>query len=369
MLKRLMSSTSALVVWAIPSLRRSQGQLTGSEAELANQAASQAHTLSSLTTVASTAAPSIQTAPGFSHLSSLAAQAGPTIAQALPTATTTGSTLGKAAVAVGIAASMAIPTGVAVDRVRDRAAERAAAPVQAETTSPNATASAPSSTTAAPSSPAAAPSTVDALGSGGFDAITGTSGPTVSTTVPTNSTTIAQQPSTTTTTAPAPIVKSPTAPGPEQPAEESPPPATAAPGRLEADALAASYQGPRIYLAGPIRLSVGGRSFAGDLDGKLLVGDPVDPKDREGPRKVEGLGIRLTLGDIVADLQIRGTAVVSTDAGSAVYDLTLDYTLSNAAQLGLEGEGAANLLGRLSIRGENGTLSLEIPAAAGTADS
>ena len=109
MLKRMLTSTSALIVWAIPPLRR-QGQLGGgTSSEVANQAAAQVHGLATIATTAP--APT----SAFTQVSGIIAQAGPAIATAAPAVSTSAPTF-KAAVAMGIAATVAIPAGVAVDR-------------------------------------------------------------------------------------------------------------------------------------------------------------------------------------------------------------------------------------------------------------
>jgi len=362
MLKRMMSSTSALLVWAIPPLRRSQAQLTGSEADVANQAAGQVQAITGLTNIASTAAPSVQTASGFSHLSSLAAQAGPTIAQTLPTVTTSGSTLGKAAVAVGIAASMAIPTGVAVDRARNKPAPPAAAPVldEAEDPAPSAVTASPDTTVAAPSS--SVPDTsVEALASGGPEVLSGTSNDATSTTEASTPTTVAEQPSTTTPSAPVPDgTSTPTEPAEEQPVEETSPPAAPTPGKLTAEGLAVAEAGDRIELSGPIALAVGEYSFTGQVTGKLLIADAGAKS--QGERQVQVSELKLHFDDgTVATLLVSGTAVVTNDAGSTVYGLTLVYDLERAADFGLDDEG--QLTGRLEVKKDQGSLTLDIPGA------
>lgn len=362
MLKRLMSSTSALVVWAIPSLRRSEAPLTGSEAEVANQAASQAHTLASLTNVASSAAPSVQSAPGFSHLSSLAAQAGPSIAQALPTATTTGSTLGKAAVAVGLAASMAIPTGVAVDRVRNKPAP--AASEQLDAASPTSGASTPTTTVVAPTTTIAG--SVGALGLGGAEVLTTTPKTSTSTVTSTPTTVIEQQ--TPTTTAPAPSTGTP-APAPATggtdggtSGEPTPPAPTAGPaGDLTAAALEIVDSGPRLVLSGQLSLVIGASEWTGRLEGRILFGKP-DQKNPQAPVDVDGyLTLRLADGRSFT-LSLAGTAVANAQGSQSAYDLTgTRFRLSNAADLGLAETG--ELKGSLERQGENGRLTIELPGA------
>lgn len=360
MLKRMLTSTSALVVWMIPPLRR-QAQLTGAEAEAANQAAAQVHGLATI--AASAPAPT----QAFNQLSGIIAQAGPAIATAAPAVSSTAPTLGKAAIAVGIAASVAIPAGVAVDRAGEqRPAPAAAAPADDDSSQVAVDApveldrKAPSSQTALPAPIVAASSTGDAT-------VVGAAEPTPTTVVAGTTPTSEPTGATTSPTAdgePAPTTGStPTSPEPSTPpAEEQPPPAAPVagpPGQLSAS-VAITPNGSRLTLAGPLKLEIDGEVIEGQLSGKLLVASVG--KDPQAPRDVERSELFLDLADgSQLVLVVKGTSTVTQDGGTESHALDLIFTLDRAADHGLADTGT--LAGTLAITGDRGELGLAIPGA------
>ncbi|HEY1117069.1 MAG TPA: sigma-70 family RNA polymerase sigma factor [Acidimicrobiales bacterium] len=360
MLKRMLTSTSALGVWMIPPLRR-QAQLGGAEAEAANQAASQRHGLATI--AASAPAPT----QAFTQLSGIIAQAGPALATAAPAVSSTAPTLGKAAIAVGIAASVAIPAGVAVDRAGEqRPAPAAAAPAE-DDSSPVAV-DAPVELDRKPtSSQATLTAPVVAASSTGDPTVIGATQPTptvVAGTTPTSDPTG----STTSPTAggePAPTTGStPTSsePSVSPPAEEQPPPAAPVagpPGQLSAS-VAITPNGSRLTLAGPLKLEIDGEVIEGQLSGKLLVASAG--KDPQAPRDVERSELFLDLADgSQLVLVVKGTSTVTEDAGTESHALDLVFTLDRAADYGLADSGP--LKGTLAITGDRGELGLAIPGA------
>lgn len=371
MLKRMLTSASALVVWAIPPLRR-QASLGGAEAEAANQAAAHVHGLNQLTTIATSAPAPTQ---AFNQVSGLIAQAGPAIATAGPAVSTSAPTLGKAAVAVGIAASMAIPAGVAVDRAReapkDPGTEVAGdefslpapgAPVTPDTSSP---------VVAGSSTPAPAP--VESLAVGDAEVVAGALDSTT-TTAPASSTTTAPAEDDGAAapaeededgTAPPPGEDddgAAPAPGAEEPAPQPPPPSTE-PAQLSADLQVAD--GPRLELSGPMAIAVGDRTVTGDLSGKLAVG-PADDKDPQAPREVEFSTLYVTVDGTTLELQVRGSTTVSDEGEGTLHRLELAYRLIGAEELGLAESGTTT--GTLDVRDGAGSLLLSVPAADGASD-
>ena len=364
MLKRMLSSTSALVVWAIAPLRRGQGTLTGAEADTASQAASQVQTLTGITNVVS-AAPSAH-ASGISQLTGLVAQAAPSIAQAAPAVTSSAPTLGKAAVAVGLAAAAAIPAGVAVERARDKPVPVTAPAADEEDASTDAgdpvEIAAP--TTAADSSTTET-STIEALGSGTPDIVAGgidsTSSTAVDSAPSTTVTTVQPSEPTPTTAPPAPSDggTSPTAPPAEEepPAEEPPPPPS---GELSAD-LTVDPSGARLHLSGPITLDIGGQTRTGTFEGKLMV-DEAAPKDPEGPREVQLSTFQLVFDDgTTLELSISGQAFVYTQGQETIYDLVVRYRLAGGSALALAETG--ELQSRLVTNRDDGGLTMTLPGA------
>jgi len=362
MLKRMLTSTSALIVWAIPPLRR-QTSLTGAEAEAANHAATQAHGLATIASVAP--APT----SAFNQVSGIIAQAGPAIATAAPAVSTTGPTL-KAAVAMGIAATVAIPAGVAVDRAR----EKPVAPVAAEVEDESAAVAVDSpvtlerSTTSGAAPTTSAPSVVGTASTGGSVMVAGSGSVTTSEPSPSTSQPATETDSTTSPTssggtqepAPAPTT-SPTTTAPAPTTSEEPPPAPVAgpPGQLSAS-VTVTTAGHRLVLDGPMKLEVDGKVFAGQLSGKLAVG-PAG-KEPEAPRKVEGSDLYLDLEDgSRLLLKVRGTSVVTSDGDGEQHELDLIFQLDRAAEFGLAADG--ELEGTLVVSGSTGELGLAIPGA------
>lgn len=358
MLRRLMSGTSALVVWAIPPLRRAQVQVADPEA--ASQAAQQVHNLTGITNAVSTVAPS----GGLGQLSTLVAQSGPVIASATPSVMSSGPAF-KAAVAAGLAAAVAIPTGVAVERAREEPKAHVAAPATDDTglEEPGAPVAAGGSAVEDAVSGASVP--VSALSTGG--AVTGD--------VTTPPTTVAADSSTTN----APTAEGPAgedtididegsaptpAPVEQLPAEEEPPPTPvpAAPaGDLTAESLTVTEAGPRLEVAGSMSVVVGDQTHVGRLSGKLLVGD-ADPKDATAPRAIEGT-LHLAFEDgTTADLDFRGTAVVTDRGPSRSHELTVVFRLEGGDALGLAETG--DLTGTFETKGGSGSLTLALPGKA-----
>jgi len=360
MLRRLMSGTSALVVWAIPPLRRAQVQVADPEA--ASQAAQQVHNLTGITNAVSTVAPS----GGLGQLSTLVAQSGPVIASATPSVMSSGPAF-KAAVAAGLAAAVAIPTGVAVERAREEPKAHVAAPAADDTglEEPGAPVTAGGSAVEDAVSGASVP--VSALSTGG--AVTGdvTTPPTV---VPadgsTTSTPTAEAPTTEAPAAGDPIGDGstpPPAPIEEPPAEEepAPTPAPAPAGQLSSGSLVVTEAGPRLEVAGSMSVVVGDQTHVGRLSGKLLVGD-ADPKDATAPRAIEGT-LHLAFEDgTTADLDFRGTAVVTDRGPSRSHELTVVFRLEGGDALGLAETG--DLTGTFETKGGSGSLTLALPGKA-----
>lgn len=362
MLKRMLSGTSGLLVWAIAPLRRTQSQLSGAEAEAASQVTSHAQTLTAVTNVVSTA-PSAP-ASGISQLSTLVAQAGPAIAQAAPTVTSSAPTFGKAAVAVGIAASVAIPTGVAVERARTKPAPVAAPVIDDEASAAPDEPVTVTTTAPAPSTPQT--SVVGALGASApaivGDAVESSTSTTIESTTSTTDTTDQGAGETTTTAPPATPTDGGTAPPAEEPPaeEEPPPPAPAVSGELKAGSLTVTEAGPRVELSGPLSLAIGDRTITGTLAGKVLIGE-ADQKDPEAPRQVEG-SLQLTFEDgNTAELRFAGTAVAYAHGQSQIDDLVVRFALEGGQTLGLAESG--ELRGRLETRKGTGSLTVTIPGA------
>jgi RNA polymerase sigma-70 factor (ECF subfamily) len=362
MLKRMLTSASALVVWAIPPLRR-QTQLGGAEAEAANQAAAQVHGIATI--AASAPAPT----QAFNQVSGIIAQAGPAIATAGPAVSTTAPTL-KAAVAVGIAA-VAIPAGVAVDRAR----EKPVAPVvQVEEESAAPAVDAPVVVErAAEAAPTTVPASVEALAMGeepvtsviSAEPTTSTSTPTeaeASTSTSTSTSTSAPGPSTSTpppadgsqTSAPAP------APAPEpsdEPAPSEPAPTPATPGQVSASITLAEETD---QVSGPVKLEIGDQVLSGQLTGKLTIAEAA-PKS-EGRREVERSTFRLQLDDgRVMELTVRGWSTVTERGNGESHALSLTFLLQGADGLDLATEG--ELRGTFETRHGGGELGLAIPGA------
>jgi RNA polymerase sigma-70 factor, ECF subfamily len=366
MLKRMLTSTSALVVWAIAPLRR-QSQLSGAEAEAANQAAAQVH---GLATIASSAPAPTQ---AFNQLSGIIAQAGPTIATAAPAVSTSGPTL-KAAVAMGIAATVAIPTGVAVDRTRDKAPapiaaevedESAAGPIDAPVPVDRPAAKDATATTVASgavgTASSAEPTIVGSTGDVATDATAPSTSVAPATSEPDAATTDESEPDSDVEDPSAPA----TAPAPEPAAEEEPPPAAPVagpPGQLSAS-VAISPAGNRLQLDGPLELEIDGQVIEGRLSGKLLVG--AAGKDAQAPREVQRSDLFLDLDDGTRlVLVVKGTSTVTTEDGAERHALALTYTLDRAADYGLAEGG--EIEGTLVVTGDRGELGLAIPGATET---
>lgn len=369
MLKRLLTSTSGLVVWAIPPLRR-HAQLGGAETEAANQAAVQVQSLASLTTIATSAPAPIST---FTQVSGIIAQAGPAIATAAPAVSTTAPAL-KAAMAVGIAASMAIPAGVAVDRARekplapfasemsDSVVEAAGAPVIAESAAPEA--ASPSTST---------PVQVEAMSTGPGTVVDTTGTDTGEASTPTTTVTPTSEPTPSTSTTPPPADEAEgetVAPAPEpEPAaepsgEEAPPAAepapTAPPGQLSAS-LTVAPAGERLEVSGPMKLEIGEEVLAGQLTGKLHIA-PADPKDRNGEREVYRSDLTLRLDDgRVLELTVHGFSTVTTHGNSESHALVLTFALQAPEELQLADTGT--LEGTFVTERGAGELGLAIPGA------
>lgn len=359
MLKRMLTSTSALVVWAIPPLRR-QTQLTGAEAEAANQAASQVHSLATI--AASAPAPT----HAFSQVSGIIAQAGPAIATAAPAASSTAPAFGKAAMAVGLAAAAAIPAGVAVDRAREKPApmeERidetaiaaADAPVTVESTAK------PAPSIAVAPAPVTALSSDDGMAGAIADVSTTTAAPTssvppTSDPAPTTSTPSGESESPASSPAPAP--------SDEQPVDPAPTPEPATPGQLSAS-LTVTTVGDELHISGPLSLVVGERTVAGRLEGKIGV-VAADPKNPEAPRQVERSVLFLDLEDGTSlKLTVQGWSTVTTQGSTESHALDLAFMLPDGAAFELAEDG--QLEGTLVVKHGTGELGLALPGA--TSDS
>jgi len=357
MLKRMLTSTSALVVWAIPPLRR-QTQLTGAEVEAANQAASQVH---GIATIAATApAP----AHAFTQVSGIIAQAGPAIATAAPAASSTAPTLGKAAVAVGLAAAAAIPAGVAVDRARETPKEPVAdvAGDESASVAPDAPVVIEDEKAAAATSPSTTVAKVAPLATGEETFAEGPDASTSTTAAP--STTVAPSTSVPSTSTPPPSGES-GAPAPAPPAstpeEEPPPPAPvqAPPGQLSASVTVAPA-GERLDLLGSMTLEIDGEVLSGQFSGKLHLGE-VDPK-AQGQREVHRSVFKLELADgRMLELTVEGGSVVTAQGNHESHALSLRYMLTGAEQFALADFG--DLEGTFVLRKDSGELGLAIPGA------
>jgi len=345
MLKRLMSSTSALVVWAIPPLRRAQVEVTDPDA--AAQAAQQVHHLTGVANAVS----ATTTSSGLGHLSALAAQAGPTIATATPSVLSAGPAM-KAAVAAGLAAAVVIPTGVAVERVVADPEPKVAAPLadDEDTGSPGATVQAPVAAEPETDAPVSA---------------TSTSGPVLQA-PPTSATgSTAESPTgTATPSAPAPSTSVPPAdaepepPTSAPPAAEEPPPAAPVEVGVEADGLTVTDAGHNLAISGPVTFVVDGEAVAATVDGKLNVGD-ADPKDAGAPREVYLSTLRVTFDDgRTHDLSLAGTVVVTDQGNGVTYDLDLAFRFDGGSERGMPEQGT--LAGELARRGDSATLAATI---------
>lgn len=360
MLKRMLTSTSALVVWAIPPLRRTQ--LT--DADAAVHGAQQVHNVTGITNVAS----AVHTTPGFGRLTDIVAQAGPTIAGAAPTVSSSGPAV-KAAVGAALAAAVAIPTGVAVDRAREKPPRHQAAPLLVEepqlsapgdpvVTEPKA---APSSETPVITVPAkmgplsAATATPTDVLTGEGEATTSSTttepAPTTSTSSPSTST----PPSSDTSTPP------PGSSTPPPSAEQPPPPAPApAPptGTLSAGTLQVTDAGAgRVDISGPITLTVGDQTFHGEISGRASVGAAEPKSDR---RSFDG-DLRLTIDGTTYDLKVAGSATVTEQGNTRTLDLDLKFGLPGGGDLGLAEQG--QLTGTLTLGKTTGSLELTMPGA------
>ncbi|HAS09442.1 MAG TPA: hypothetical protein DCS55_02815 [Acidimicrobiaceae bacterium] len=364
MLKRMLTSTSALVVWAIPPLRR-QTQLTGAEAEAANQAAAQVHGIATI--AASAPAP----AHAFTQVSGIIAQAGPAIATAAPAASSTAPAFGKAAMAVGLAAAAAIPAGVAVDRARE---PKAPVDPTTQTSADRSTAAAPSdpvvvdppkTQTSAPSTTAEAGGEVGVLSVGGVADIDSTDAATTDASTSTTAAPSTSVPAEQGATTPPPSAPPSTVPPAEEPVAETPPRPTPDPGAVSAT-LHVTEDGPRLGLDGGITIAVGDASYVGHLSGKLSVG-PADPKNPQAQRQVEVSTLTIVIDGRSFDLMVSGWTTVTEQGNGQLFDLQLNYRLVGAADLGLAETGAAT--GTLDIRHGEGTLSLTLPGADGGAST
>ncbi len=358
MLKRMLTSTSALLVWAIPPLRR-HAQLSGAEAEAANQAASQVHGLATIASVAP--APT----SAFTQVSTIIAQAGPTIATAAPAVSGTAPAFKAAALAVGIAASVAIPAGVAVDRARQEPTAPVAAEVEEESAaasddapvvvdgvaSPDGTDSSPPSSTTEP---------VHALTTGGTSIVDGAEPGTTSTAAP--STTVAPEPEPTTPTSTPPADDGAPAPAPApEPVGETPPPAPVptTPGQLSAAVTVTSVAG-HLELDGPMNLRIGDEVFTGTLTGKVNLAEAGAKS--QGQRQVERSDLTIRLDDgRVLELTVQGWSTVTQQGNGETHELALDFVLEGAPELGLADSGALD--GTLILRHGSGELGLAIPGA------
>ncbi len=362
MLKGLLSSASGLLVWAMAPLRRGTDTV---DADIAAQ------NLANATNIASVAAPVAQSAPAVSQASIFAAQLGPTIAQVAPVVSSSGPSLGKAAVAVGIAVTVAIPTGVAIEK-RMNTPPPVAAPANDDAQSTDPGASVQIVETAAPTTIAAAApvtpttqavaSTVGPLATGEAEILSGADTSTSTTEAPAQTTTTVVPTQDTTTTAPPPADGGGTDGSTDEPvAEETPPPAPPPSGELATRTLTVTEEGPRLALRGDISITVGDRTMAGTLDGKILVGD-ADPKNPQAPREIEAGGITLSWADgTTTTLRLRGTAVVSEQGNKTIHDLSVNFGLDGASALGLAESG--QLTGNLTTGNGGGSLTLTIPGA------
>lgn len=358
MLKRMLTSTSALVVWAIPPLRRTQ--LT--DADAAVQGAQQVHNVTGITNVAS----AVHTTPGFGRLTDMVAQAGPTIAGAAPTVTTSGPAV-KAAVGAALAAAVAIPTGVAVDRAREKPPRQPVAPLlveEPEVAAPGdpvvtekkvASSETPVITVPAKMGPlSAATATPTDVVSGGGEATAGSTttepAPTMSTSSPSTST-----PPTSDTSTPPPSSTPPPATEPPPPSEPAPAPPV---GTLSAGALQVAEAGAgRVDISGPITLQVGDQTFQGEISGRPSIGSPEPKSDRRS----FGGDLRLVIDGTTYDLTVSGSARVTEQGNTRTLDLDLKFGLPGGGELGLVEQG--ELKGTLTLGKTSGSLQLALPAA------
>jgi RNA polymerase sigma factor (sigma-70 family) len=362
MLKRMLSSTSALVVWAIPPLRRTQ--LT--DADAAVHGAQQVHNVTGITNVAAT----VQTTPGFGRLTDIVAQAGPTIAGAAPTVSSSGPAV-KAAVGAALAAAVAIPTGVAVDRAREKPPRQPVAPLLVEdqevaapgdpvvTEKKAASSETPVITVPAKMAPlsSAAATPTDVVAADAGESTTDSSStttepaPTSSTSTPSTST-----PPATDTSTPPPAGSTPPPPA-EQPPPPEPAPAPPA-GTLSAGTLQVAEAGAgRVDISGPITLTVGDRTFQGEISGKPSIGGPEPKSDR---RTFSG-ELRLTIDGTTYDLLVSGSAIVTEQGNTRTLDLDLKFGLPGGGELGLAEGG--QLTGTLTLGKTTGSLELTLPGA------
>jgi RNA polymerase sigma-70 factor, ECF subfamily len=366
MLKRMLTSTSALVVWAIPPLRRAQ---VPADPDAATQAASQVHQVAN---AVSAAAPSVHGTPGLNQLTNLVVHAGPTIATAAPAASSSAPVL-KAAVAAGLAAAVVIPTGVAVERLQ-KPPRHPVAPLVVEDVEAAAPASpaeaVPRSTTTKPAatSTSAVSAQVGALGAGDglISGVTDSTGTESETENLTESTATSEPAPTSSVPDTSDTGSSPSAPPPpaaEEPApvEEQPPAPAPDPGRFSAEGLDVTESGPRLELDGKFRLVVGDQTFTGTLAGRIEIGEP-DARDPSAARTVGLTRIALTFDDgRTATLLFSGTTVVSQQGNTRIHDLVLKFRLEGGSDLGVAESG--DLGGQLVVRGSSGSLALELPGA------
>jgi len=347
MLKRLMSSTSALVLWAIPPLRKAQLQV--SDPDAAAQAAQRVHDLSGVAGVVSTTTSS----GGFGSLTSLVVQAGPTIASVTPAATSSAPAL-KAAAAAAIAAAVVIPTGVAVDRVIDDPQRNTAAPLLEE----DASAGAPSVDVADGAPQVADPTTPpSASGDAPIQAVAATPAVVEDAVIqPPSAGPTASEPA---APAPGPAGEGPAAPpAPETPPTSEPEPPAPAPeparAELRADGLTVTDSGRSLDIAGPVRIAVGDEEIVATVTGKIGFAE-ADPKNASAPREVYLSNLRLDLGDgRTLDLKVSGTVTVDSQGQNARYGFDLAFGLAGGADLGLPESG--DLGGTLERRGGSGSL-------------
>ncbi|MFP5321270.1 MAG: sigma-70 family RNA polymerase sigma factor [Acidimicrobiia bacterium] len=343
MLRKMMTSASGLVIWAIPPLRRAQMQVQDPDA------------VGAVTNVVSAAAPAAHSTSAFTNL---VAQAGPAIASAGPAVTSAGPGV-KAAVAAGLAAAVAIPTGVAVDRAMQKPVPQTAAPLledESSTADPSdpvqAGAKRVPTSSAAPST--SEPAKVSALSVGGsteasVEGVTesSTDG---STTTPTSepASTTSTPPTTDSGTPPPPPTQEPTPPPAEEPAPS---------GDLSAQ-LAVKQAGPHaVHLSGPIQIVVGDATYSGTLEGKLDLGEAG--KDANAPRTVAS-DLNLTIDGTQLTLSLRGSAVVSEQAHTRLLELEISrFSFPGGASYGLAESGS--LTGALEYRDDAGTLTLALP--------
>jgi RNA polymerase sigma-70 factor, ECF subfamily len=325
-MRTVLRGVAAVPVLAFGALRRGEQAAAALESPAAAGGGA-ATTIGPGSGIAAQAAPS---APSVAHGAGMAAQAGPSAAhgagfavQAAPAvqaasafapavdvahavavaAPTAMPMLTKAAIGLTMAAAVAVPTAGPALLQRDPAPPVAAAPA------------------AEPSAPAAASAVASTPTTAAVAAA-----PAVSTTTPIDDT-VAAPP---TTAAPAlPVAPLPAAPAADAPAAPAPgapvaEPAPAAPievapvvvrsaGSLSVSGLVVTPAGPRLDLAGPATLTVGGSSFSGSLSGRISVADAAPGE----PRRLEGtLVVRLADGSLV-EVRLAGFAAPATADGPA----------------------------------------------------